>query len=104
MTDNAFTMKSWEETLVSGEEGAPRVAHAHAVMRYAGVIDGDSTCDFLLFYPGDGFHGVPRSRTDRRQRGRPRGQLRRPSRGRFRPQRPQGHLHRGRGLRDGRVE
>ncbi|HEV7980650.1 DUF3224 domain-containing protein [Amycolatopsis sp.] len=57
MTDNAFTMKSWDEHLVSGEEGTPRVAHAHAVMRYAGIIDGDSTCDFLLFYPGEGFDG-----------------------------------------------
>jgi hypothetical protein len=57
MTGNAFTMKSWDEHLVSGEEGTPRVAHAHAVMRYAGIIDGDSTCDFLLFYPGEGFDG-----------------------------------------------
>ena len=57
MTDNAFTMRSWDERLVSGEEGTPRVAHAHAVMRFAGVIEGDSSCDFLLFYPGEGFDG-----------------------------------------------
>jgi hypothetical protein len=57
MTANAFTMKSWDETIVSGEEGAPRVAHAHAMMRYAGIIDGESSCDFLLYYPGEGFDG-----------------------------------------------
>lgn len=57
MTANAFTMKSWDETIVSGEEGAPRVAHAHAIMRYAGVIDGESSCDYLLYYPGEGFDG-----------------------------------------------
>ena len=54
---NAFSMKSWEETIVSGEEGAPRVAHAHAAMRYEGVIEGESSCDFLLYYPGEGFDG-----------------------------------------------
>jgi hypothetical protein len=60
MTANAFTMKSWDEQIVSGDkgaEGAPRVAHAHAGMRYSGVIDGESTCDFLLYYPGEGYDG-----------------------------------------------
>jgi hypothetical protein len=57
LTANAFTMKSWDETIVTGEEGAPRVAHAHAIMRYAGVIDGESSCDYLLYYAGEGFDG-----------------------------------------------
>jgi hypothetical protein len=57
MTENAFTVKSWEERIVSGEEGAPRVAHAHSIMRYSGVIDGESTTDFLLYYPGEGYDG-----------------------------------------------
>jgi hypothetical protein len=54
---DTFSMKSWDEKLVSGEEGGPRVAHAHATMQYSGVIEGESICDFLLFYPGEGFEG-----------------------------------------------
>jgi hypothetical protein len=54
---NAVSMKNWAEEIVSGEDGSPRVAHAHAVMRYKGVIEGESSCDFLLYYPGEGFDG-----------------------------------------------
>jgi hypothetical protein len=54
---NTFSMKNWEEQIVSGEDGAPRVAHAHAAMRYEGLIEGESVCDFLLYYPGEGFDG-----------------------------------------------
>lgn len=54
---NTFTMKGWDEKIVSGEDGAPRVAYAHATMRYSGVIDGESSCDYLLYYPGEGFDG-----------------------------------------------
>jgi len=54
---NTFSMKNWDEQLVSGEDGAPRVAHAHAFMRYEGLIEGESICDYLLYYPGEGFDG-----------------------------------------------
>ena len=52
---NAFTTKSWEEKLVSGTEGGPRVAHARATMAYEGVLEGESTCDLLLYYAGEGY-------------------------------------------------
>lgn len=52
---NAFTTKNWEEKIVSGTEGGPRVAHAHATMAYQGVIEGESTCELLLYYAGEGY-------------------------------------------------
>ncbi|GLY41739.1 hypothetical protein Amsp01_077620 [Amycolatopsis sp. NBRC 101858] len=52
---NAFTMKNWEENIVSGTEGGPRVAYAHASMAYDGVIEGESICDLLLYYAGEGY-------------------------------------------------
>ncbi|MDT8909376.1 DUF3224 domain-containing protein [Amycolatopsis sp. PS_44_ISF1] len=54
---NAFTLQNWEEHLASGTEGAPRVAYAHATMAYTGVIEGESICDYLLYYPGEGYDG-----------------------------------------------
>jgi hypothetical protein len=52
---NAFTMKNWDEKVVSGVEGEPRVAYAHASMTYEGVIEGESICDLLLYYAGEGY-------------------------------------------------
>jgi hypothetical protein len=52
---NAFTMKNWEEKIVSGSENGPRVAYAHASMAYEGVIEGESVCDLLLYYAGEGY-------------------------------------------------
>ncbi|HEY3468351.1 MAG TPA: DUF3224 domain-containing protein [Amycolatopsis sp.] len=52
---NAFTTKNWEEKVVSGTEGGPRVAHARATMAYQGVIEGESSCDLLLYYAGEGY-------------------------------------------------
>src|SRR3569833_2506122 len=52
---NAFTMKNWEENIVSAAEGGPRVAYAHAAMAYDGVIEGESVCDLLLYYAGEGY-------------------------------------------------
>jgi hypothetical protein len=52
---NAFTMKNWEENVVSGLPDGPRVAYAHASMAYEGVIEGESTCDLLLYYAGEGY-------------------------------------------------
>ena len=52
---NGFTTKNWEEKIVSGTEGGPRVAHAHATMAYQGVIEGESTCELLLYYAGEGY-------------------------------------------------
>jgi hypothetical protein len=52
---NAFTTKNWEEKIVSGVEGGPRVAYAHATFAYSGVIEGESICDLLLYYAGEGY-------------------------------------------------
>ncbi|MBE1580142.1 DUF3224 domain-containing protein [Amycolatopsis roodepoortensis] len=54
---NTFAMKNWEESVVSGTEGAPRVAYAHATLAYSGLIDGESVLDYLLYYAGEGYDG-----------------------------------------------
>ncbi|WAL64829.1 DUF3224 domain-containing protein [Amycolatopsis cynarae] len=54
---NTFTMKTWQEEIVSGPEDGPRFAHAHATFDYTGVIEGSSACDYLLYYGGEGFQG-----------------------------------------------
>ena len=54
---NTFTMKTWDETIVSGPENGPRFAHAHATFDYAGIIEGSSTGDSLLYYAGEGYDG-----------------------------------------------
>lgn len=58
MTANTFTMDGWEENIVGGTEDGPRVAHAHATFTYTGVIEGSSTCDYLLYYAGPGYTGA----------------------------------------------
>ncbi|WP_033295149.1 DUF3224 domain-containing protein [Amycolatopsis jejuensis] len=54
---NTFGMKKWDEHLASGEEGGPRVAYVHATLEYSGLIEGESTGDYLLYYPGEGYDG-----------------------------------------------
>jgi hypothetical protein len=54
---NTFAMKNWEENIVSGVDGGPRVAYAHATMAYSGLIEGESVCDLLLYYAGEGYDG-----------------------------------------------
>ncbi|EME57420.1 DUF3224 domain-containing protein [Amycolatopsis decaplanina] len=54
---NTFAMKNWEEAIVSGTEGGPRVAHAHATLAYNGLIEGESVIDYLLYYAGEGHDG-----------------------------------------------
>jgi uncharacterized protein DUF3224 len=56
MTDT-FTVRDWDEKIVSGGETEPRFAHAHVTCDYSGVIEGRSTCDFLLYYAGEGYEG-----------------------------------------------
>lgn len=58
MNENTFMPSSWEEKIVSGEDGGPRIAHAHATMTYAGVLEGTSVCEFLLYYAGEGYEGA----------------------------------------------
>lgn len=55
MNENTFTMKSWDEQVVSGPEDGPRYAHAHATFAYTGVIEGTSSCDYLLYYATPGY-------------------------------------------------
>ncbi|OZM75175.1 hypothetical protein CFN78_03160 [Amycolatopsis antarctica] len=57
MSGNTFTMRSWEEEVVDGPDGGPRIAHVHATLAYSGVIEGTSRCDYLLYYGGDGHDG-----------------------------------------------
>ena len=55
MSDNTYRVSGWEENVVSGEETGPRYAHARARMAYTGVIEGESTVDYLVFYSGTGY-------------------------------------------------
>lgn len=57
MTDNTFTVQTWDEHIVSGSKGTPRVAHAHATYEYAGLIEGASIADALLYYAETGDDG-----------------------------------------------
>lgn len=52
---NTFTMKSWDEAVVGGEEGSPRYAHVHATFEYTGIVEGTSVADSLLYYAGEGY-------------------------------------------------
>ncbi|MBB5855242.1 DUF3224 domain-containing protein [Amycolatopsis umgeniensis] len=54
---NTFAVKNWEEAIVSGADGGPRVAHAHATFGYNGLIEGESILDYLLYYAGEGYDG-----------------------------------------------
>ncbi|MEV7552777.1 DUF3224 domain-containing protein [Amycolatopsis sp. NPDC089917] len=54
---NTFAVKNWEEAIVSGVDGGPRVAHAHATFGYNGLIEGESVLDYLLYYAGEGYDG-----------------------------------------------
>lgn len=57
MDENTFTMNSWDEQVVDGAEGGPRFASARARFEYRGAIRGNSVCDYLLYYPGEGYDG-----------------------------------------------
>lgn len=57
MTDDMCTMRTWDEKIVAGPEDGPRYAHAHVSFAYKGVIEGTSTCDYLLYYGGAGYDG-----------------------------------------------
>ncbi|MGY6655942.1 DUF3224 domain-containing protein [Amycolatopsis sp. TRM77291] len=54
---NTFAVKNWEESIVSGTDGGPRVAYAHATFGYNGLIEGESILDYLLYYAGEGYDG-----------------------------------------------
>lgn len=57
MTDT-YTVRDWTENVVSGEENEPRFAHAHVTCDYTGVIEGSSTCEYLIYYAGKGYDGT----------------------------------------------
>ncbi|WP_199433900.1 DUF3224 domain-containing protein [Qaidamihabitans albus] len=57
MADNIFTMRTWDEKVVAGPEDGPRYAHAHTTFAYTGVIEGTSTCDYLVYYASEGYEG-----------------------------------------------
>lgn len=61
MSENSFSMKTWEEQVVSGADDGPRYAHARATFSYRGIIEGTSTCDYLLYYDGTPHNGGQRA-------------------------------------------
>ncbi|GAA3541112.1 DUF3224 domain-containing protein [Amycolatopsis ultiminotia] len=54
---NTFSVTKWDEHVASGEATGQRVAVVHAAMTYAGEFEGESTGDYLLYYPGAGDDG-----------------------------------------------
>ncbi|WP_048876822.1 DUF3224 domain-containing protein [Saccharomonospora saliphila] len=50
-------LRAWDEHIAAGPEDAPRYAHARATFTYSGAIEGNSTCDYLLYYAGQGHDG-----------------------------------------------
>lgn len=61
MSDNTYTVRSWDEHVVSGPEDGPRYAHAHVTFDYTGIITGTSHCDYLLYYAGTGYESPERA-------------------------------------------
>lgn len=61
MSTNTYTMTSWDEHVVAGDETGPRYAHAHATFTYQGVITGSATVDYLLYYDEPTGHGEQRA-------------------------------------------
>jgi hypothetical protein len=57
MSENTYTMTSWNEQVADGAEDGPRYAHARATFAYRGVIEGTSTADYLMYYAGEGYDG-----------------------------------------------
>ncbi|WP_020667995.1 DUF3224 domain-containing protein [Amycolatopsis nigrescens] len=57
MSENTFTTAAWDEKIVAGAEDTNRVAHVHSKNKYAGLIEGEGTSDYLLYYPGAGYDG-----------------------------------------------
>jgi hypothetical protein len=54
---NTFTMKTWDEAIVSGPENGPRFVHTHATFDYTGIVEGSSVADWLLYYAAEGYEG-----------------------------------------------
>ncbi|MBM7784049.1 DUF3224 domain-containing protein [Tenggerimyces flavus] len=51
---NTFKFTSWDEAPApEGHEG-PRTVHAHTTNEFAGVIEGTSVADHVMFYSGQG--------------------------------------------------
>lgn len=61
MSENTYTMRTWDENVVSGPEDGPRYAHARATFAYTGIIEGSSTCDYILYYAGEGYASEERA-------------------------------------------
>lgn len=57
-TTGSYTTTGWDEQVVSGAGDGPRYAHVRATFTYTGVIEGTSTCDYLLYYDGAGYDGA----------------------------------------------
>lgn len=58
MENNTFAPTGWDERIVAGSAQQPRFTYAHTTNRYTGIIEGDSVCDYLLYYTGPGYVGT----------------------------------------------
>ena len=47
----SFTMKTWDETPYGVVDGGPKIAHAHSTNTYTGEIAGESSANYVIFYP-----------------------------------------------------
>ncbi|MEU6643655.1 DUF3224 domain-containing protein [Saccharomonospora sp. NPDC046836] len=55
MTGNTFTTQTWDEHVVNGPDDGPRYAHVHATFAYTGILEGTSSCDYLIYYATEGY-------------------------------------------------
>lgn len=46
-----FTMKNWDETPYGIAGDGPKIAHAHSTNTYTGDIAGESSVNYVIFYP-----------------------------------------------------
>ncbi len=46
-----FTMKNWDETPYGIADDGPKIAHAHSTNTYTGDITGESSANYVIFYP-----------------------------------------------------
>jgi len=46
-----FTMKNWYETPYGIADDGPKIAHAHSTNTYTGDITGESSANYVIFYP-----------------------------------------------------
>lgn len=51
LVNAVFTMKTWDETPYGAVDGGPKIAHAYSTNAYTGDIAGESSVNYVIYYP-----------------------------------------------------